>query len=141
MGDIRKLKIYEEELKGKKIRYIKPFTEGMFVRDCYDNFGFITDVCECNMCKERGFLEPTVAMYRQDRGFDEYNVDYISDCDARNNFTSWKQIGTFDSLSLSDVSYIFNSLLESETNPSGQVAIDEFYKFLDSHKGLKVSDD
>lgn len=47
--------------------------------------GIITDICDCDRCKERGFYEPTV-------DFGDY-TDYIMISDKNNGFKSYYQIG------------------------------------------------
>ena len=49
--------------------------------------GRITHICTCDLCKDRGFYEPTVEVEIGN------NPIYITDNDKRNNFSSFYKIG------------------------------------------------
>jgi hypothetical protein len=49
--------------------------------------GVITDICNCEKCKERGFYEPRVETTFGDGGI------YITDIDKKNGFNSFYKIG------------------------------------------------
>jgi hypothetical protein len=60
--------------------------------------GKIISICECDRCKERGFLEPIVE-------WDDDNVDWITEWDLYDGFHNYYMIGnyTFGNIHLEDV--------------------------------------
>lgn len=50
--------------------------------------GEIINICECDRCKERGFLEPVVE-------WQDGNVDWITDWNLNNNFNNYYKIGDY----------------------------------------------
>lgn len=60
--------------------------------------GFISEICDCESCKKRGFYEPTVT-------FKDGTVEYIMISDKNNGFKSYYQIGD----------RVFGNLLDEES--------------------------
>lgn len=48
--------------------------------------GKVTEICECDECRRRGFCEPTVLC-------EDYTIDYITIYDKENNFKRFFVIG------------------------------------------------
>lgn len=84
-GDTQNIELYFKKCKIKPTNI--EFHKGDFVEDKYGNIGYVSRVCHCDACKERGFFEPTI----------EYcngTEDYISNHAAKNIVDNYKQIGT-----------------------------------------------
>ena len=85
--------------------------------------GIITDICDCERCKKRGFYEPRVEMKLGSQV-------YITDTDKKNGFISYYKIGDkiFGNI---DDQYLYSHLKEYTE------AIKEIEAQLDVIKGLR----
>ena len=62
------------------------FHIGDFVEDMDGKIGYISDICLCDECKERGFFEPTIQYL-------DGTSDYISNYSVKRISKDYKQIG------------------------------------------------
>ena len=62
------------------------FHIGDFVEDREGKIGYISDICHCDECKERGFFEPTIK-------YTDGTTDYISNYSVKRISKDYKQIG------------------------------------------------
>ena len=62
------------------------FHIGDFVEDRDGKIGYISDICHCDECKERGFFEPTIQYL-------DGTSDYISNYSVKRISKDYKQIG------------------------------------------------
>ena len=63
------------------------FHEGDFVENNEGKIGYISSICHCDKCKERGFFEPTIT-------YSDGTTDYISNYSVKTVSSDYKQIGT-----------------------------------------------
>lgn len=82
------------------------FKIGDEVITSYGETGKIIDICECDMCAERGFYELVVK-------YDDY-TDWITVSEAKNGFENYYKIGgyTFGNKDLSKIEYNIKCLEE-----------------------------
>lgn len=67
------------------------FRKGDIVIDIHDRVGYISDVCDCMKCKERGFSECYIRWIDDP---DEY--DFVSVKEFTNGFKRFKRIGEYE---------------------------------------------
>lgn len=79
------------------------FKVGDYVETVTGRVGYITKICDCSMCKERGFNEPIV-QYK-----DHLYLEYITIADKDNSFKNYIRIGK----------YTFNNEGKEEVEPNG----------------------
>ena len=65
------------------------FHKGDFVENKDGRVGYISFICHCDKCKERGFYEPTIK-------YTNGTEDYISDCSVNNIPLEYKRIGSYE---------------------------------------------
>ena len=65
------------------------FHVGDYVEDVTGRIGYISSICQCKLCTERGFYEPYV-MYNNG------DSDYISFYEHEKGFPSYNRIGQYD---------------------------------------------
>ena len=63
------------------------FHEGDFVENSDGKIGYISSICYCDECKERGFFEPTIT-------YSDGTTDYINSYSIKSVPFDYKQIGT-----------------------------------------------
>ena len=63
------------------------FHEGDFVENNDGKIGYISSICHCDNCKNRGFFEPTIT-------YTDGTTDYISNYSVKSVPFDYKQIGT-----------------------------------------------
>ena len=91
---------------------------GDTVIDIFGNVGTITSFCECEICKERGFFEPTIKPCDNDMYMS------ITDYDYEDGYSSWYKLG--------DKTYPEHIDMESITKmiTENQKSIERYTKFL-----------
>lgn len=65
------------------------FHVGDYVEDIDGRVGYISKICHCDKCKERGWFEPHIV-------FSDGEEDYISDCDIKCISNIFTRIGAYD---------------------------------------------
>lgn len=63
------------------------FHEGDYVENSNGKIGYISSICHCDECKERGFFEPTIT-------YSDGTTDYINNYSIKSVPFDYKQIGT-----------------------------------------------
>lgn len=63
------------------------FHEGDFVENNDGKIGYISSICHCDNCKNRGFFEPTIT-------YTDGTTDYISNYSVKSVPFDYKRIGT-----------------------------------------------
>ena len=76
-----------EEVENKNNITDIQFHEGDFVENSNGKIGYISSICHCDECKERGFFEPTIT-------YSDGTTDYISNYSVKTVSSDYKQIGT-----------------------------------------------
>ena len=76
-----------EEVENKNNITDIQFHEGDFVENSNGKIGYISSICHCDKCKERGFFEPTIT-------YSDGTTDYISNYSVKTVSSDYKQIGT-----------------------------------------------
>ena len=65
------------------------FHVGDYVEDADGHVGYISEICTCEKCKERGWYEPSIR-------YTDGTEDYISNYDVDGIPTYYKHIGAYD---------------------------------------------
>lgn len=65
------------------------FHVGDYVETVDKEIGYISDICDCDRCKERGWLEPHII-------FSDGEEDYISNYDVKCLSNRFARIGAYD---------------------------------------------
>lgn len=65
------------------------FHVGDYVETVDKEIGYISDICDCDRCKERGWLEPHIV-------FSDGEEDYISNYDVKCLSNRFVRIGAYD---------------------------------------------
>ena len=65
------------------------FHIGDYVEDVTGRIGYISSICQCERCKERGFYEPYVV-------YNNGVCDYITTYECKQGFLDYKRIGKYD---------------------------------------------
>ena len=76
-----------EEVENKNNITDIQFHEGDFVENSNGKIGYISSICHCDKCKERGFFEPTIT-------YSDGTTDYINNYSIKSVPFDYKQIGT-----------------------------------------------
>ena len=76
-----------EEVENKNNITDIQFHEGDFVENSNGKIGYISSICHCDECKERGFFEPTIT-------YSDGTTDYINNYSIKSVPFDYKQIGT-----------------------------------------------
>lgn len=76
-----------EEVENKNNITDIQFHEGDFVESSNGKIGYISSICHCDECKERGFFEPTIT-------YSDGTTDYINNYSIKSVPFDYKQIGT-----------------------------------------------
>ena len=76
-----------EEIENKNNITDIQFHEGDFVENSNGKIGYISSICHCDKCKERGFFEPTIT-------YSDGTTDYINNYSIKSVPFDYKQIGT-----------------------------------------------
>ena len=81
------LSVFNKEIGENNMQY--NFHVGDYVEDVTGRIGYISSICQCKLCKKRGFYEPYV-MYNNGDG------DYITFYEWEKGFPSYRRIGQYD---------------------------------------------
>ena len=65
------------------------FHPGDYVEDVTGRIGYISSICQCERCKERGFYEHYVV-------YNNGVCDYITTYECKQGFLDYKRIGKYD---------------------------------------------
>lgn len=85
--------------------------------------GFISEICDCESCKKRGFYEPTVT-------FEDRTTEYVMISDKNNGFKSYYQIGrhVYGNFNEESVDKELEELAEQYRKLTKQKAIISYFK-------------
>lgn len=92
----------------KRAKKYDVFNVGDYVEDKYHNIGYITYICHCDKCEERGFYEPTVRITYPDTDYPSF--EYITDTSLENSFSAFKRIGKYDRDKLDELTREFKEV-------------------------------
>ena len=98
--------------------YRYKFHEGDFVENRDGRVGYISHLCHCEKCKERGFYEPIIK-------YTDGSEDYISNYSVKNVRCEFKRIGlqNFDEIKNNSLKKVIGTLEELRENDSDQEII------------------
>lgn len=122
------------------------FHVGDYVEDVDGRVGYISKICTCEKCKERGWYEPSIS-------YIDGTEDYVSNYDASSIPNFYKRIGAYDftkeeKKNISLIEEDDKSIFASAIKPNNQLAqmvcngvIDKINELVDAVNKLMDKED